>query len=537
MQFGLETSSLLALTTAMQDSVTYGVNANTATTDERAWDLWEHICREHDTSPLRTTREAREHPERNSHLLAVLLLHAFSIGKPKSKARSFIKPSSALAYPLAIVRVFGRWGITMASYKLLKAHVAGLCELYREYHGPMTLAPTRAEPMKFSMVRTMNNIKTGTVVGTVTWSDTNHDVFTFKRLSRTMMVTALRLGEICQHRSKGIRFLTFASLSWRVNSRIITLPTRENILSLRFLRDNGFLQVPLSKPDQNGEIHCPFPIILTYEDVDINAAAGLADLELKIGVHLSEEERKTTPLFGDAHGKPYVHSYLHQFLRMVLTHLYGEKVASVYSFHSYRSGLATALHAAGVDDPMVMLICRWMCPESLHIYRRMGIEEHETNIRKASGASVDSIQSGNVPRVAACEGLAALLRDMEATQTSKGLEKQFDEAAELPQERNKRKQPASKPQLPSPPPTAPTQPPALTPATPTATPVGTRIVIAAAAWPSYTCNELSGAGWRAEIKRSAAAVCKVKFLDARTRDGRPYEDAMVPWRFVYTIRE
>ena len=33
-------------------------------------------------------------------------------------------------------------------------------------------------------------------------------------------------------------------------------------------------------------------------------------------------------------------------LRLVLTFLYGAKVAAIFSWHSYRSGLATALHAA-----------------------------------------------------------------------------------------------------------------------------------------------------------------------------------------------
>ena len=91
-----------------------------------------------------------------------------------------------------------------------------------------------------------------------------------------------------------------------------------------------------------------------------------------------------TPLFGDASGEPYTHHFLHSLLRATLAHLYGEAVASLYSFHSFRSGLATALHAAGVDDAMIQLICRWMCPESLHVYRRMGVAEHESSVRKAS---------------------------------------------------------------------------------------------------------------------------------------------------------
>ena len=39
---------------------------------------------------------------------------------------------------------------------------------------------------------------------------------------------------------------------------------------------------PRSKPDQTGEIHCPFGVVLTYHPNDpINAAAALRDLELR----------------------------------------------------------------------------------------------------------------------------------------------------------------------------------------------------------------------------------------------------------------
>ena len=152
MAFTLDESTLAQLANSMQDGVEYGVNANTADTDQRAWLMWEHICEQHRTSPLRTAEEARERPERNAHLLAVLMLHAFVVCKPRTKASLFIKPKSALAYPLAIVRIFGRWGITMPSYKQLKAQLAHLSRLYLAFHGPYSLSPRRAEPMKHSMM-------------------------------------------------------------------------------------------------------------------------------------------------------------------------------------------------------------------------------------------------------------------------------------------------------------------------------------------------------------------------------------------------
>lgn len=150
-------------------------------------------------------------------------------------------------------------------------------------------------------------------------------------------------------------------------------------------------------------------MVFTFEDTECNPAKAMRDLELKVGCHLSLEERRTTPLFPDQHNRPYSYSALHSMLRKVLTHCYGPAAAKLYTWHSFRSGLATALHAAGVEDSMIQLICRWMCPESLHVYRRMGIREHERHINKASVTSVDAIQSLNIPIVDTDSGYASLL--------------------------------------------------------------------------------------------------------------------------------
>ena len=117
-------------------------------------------------------------------------------------------------------------------------------------------------------------------------------------------------------------------------------------------------------------------------------------------------------------GQTYTHHYLHNILRLVLTYLYGHAVALLYTWHSFRSGLATALHAANVPDDMIMLICRWMCPESLHVYRRMGTREHERLINEASTMNVDAIQSTNVVRVVGDQGYASLFADIQLNSTS-----------------------------------------------------------------------------------------------------------------------
>ena len=96
-------------------------------------------------------------------------------------------------------------------------------------------------------------------------------------------------------------------------------------------------------------------------------------------------------------------------LHVALVKLYGEKVAACYSWHSLRSGLATALKAAGASDDVIQMICRWASPESLKIYARHGTSLHINWVNQAEKAIVDSIQVANIPKICNSEGNIALM--------------------------------------------------------------------------------------------------------------------------------
>lgn len=72
-----------------------------------------------------------------------------------------------------------------------------------------------------------------------------------------------------------------------------------------------------------------------------------------------------------------------------------------------RMGYRIACRRGGIW--LIQLICCKMCPESLHVYRRIGTAKHECCIRKAMHVFVSTIQSSNVPRVVADEGYAELV--------------------------------------------------------------------------------------------------------------------------------
>ena len=146
MQLTALVDDLAASLASIEDVGSFGINANTFKKDERAWQMWEFVCERKGTSPLRSHADVRDYPQRSAHLLACLMLHAFATCKPSTPGAVFIKPRSALAYPLAIVRVFGRWGVKMPAYKALVAELNGLMRLYLMYHGPYSLMPKRRNP-------------------------------------------------------------------------------------------------------------------------------------------------------------------------------------------------------------------------------------------------------------------------------------------------------------------------------------------------------------------------------------------------------
>ena len=247
-------------------------------------------------------------------------------------------------------------------------------------------------------------------------------------------------------------------------------------------------------------------------------------------------------------------------LTAVLIYLYGQAVAKLYTFHSYRSGLATALHAAGVEDSMVQLICRWMCPESLHAYRRMGTAEHERLISGAARQNVDSIQSVNVPRVTGDAGYAEVLQQM--ANSSFAMQREYAtamqhqqggaqgppaalHATEPPPTVRRPSDPrpphaaagpdhrppptATQPNRPRPPQTAPVLgSPTLTPLTAPPQPHAS-VIVPNTVWPAYRCTEHGGKGWDATVVSVTRLTAVVRFQYAHTRDGRPYQDERLPW--------
>ena len=57
---------------------------------------------------------------------------------------------------------------------------------------------------------------------------------------------------------------------------------------------------------------------------------------------------------------------------------------------------------------------------------------------------------------------------------------------------------------------------------------GRRVLVPSALYPRYVCREHAGSGWESLVLSATRVTAVVRFLYARTADGRPYEDERLP---------
>ena len=178
--------------------------------------------------------------------------------------------------------------------------------------------------------------------------------------------------------------LTFASLVWHLDGtdytdyppeRLLTHPTQLCYVAV-YPRE--------SKCDFTGEIWGDKPSYHHYSDQVGNAFAALARLEIRARVQ-GNEARRSTPLFLDNDRNPVSPSFANLILDAMLLTFLSSWMAFRYTWHSFRIGLATRLHRAGVSDSDIQAICRWQSTESLKIYIKMTAEDYLSKLSKAHG--------------------------------------------------------------------------------------------------------------------------------------------------------
>jgi len=72
-------------------------------------------------------------------------------------------------------------------------------------------------------------------------------------------------------------------------------------------------------------------------------------------------------------------------------------MADLYSWHSFRIGLACSLRAAGAPDWVILALCRWRSSNSIPVYARINYAASAQWIDDAGRQQVGAIQVPNLP--------------------------------------------------------------------------------------------------------------------------------------------
>ena len=202
---------------------------------------------------------------------------------------------------------------------------------------------------------------------------------------------ALAAGELF-----GATRMSRASLFFIIGGVIHRAPTAAKLLSMVPGDQTGVL-VGAAKNDPWAEHFGPRPLFFTLNLRDPNCpAAKLRQLELLCPV--TPDKRRSTPLLTlGPNMAPMTQANLWKALHALWLTFLSAVVAALYSWHSFRVGLACSLLAAGAPGSIILALCRWRSAASLRIYARLNRETVGQWIGSAHTQSLSSLQGSHLP--------------------------------------------------------------------------------------------------------------------------------------------
>ena len=276
----------------------------------------------------------------------------------------------------------------------------GLIKRWIGRHGIEALRTRRVEPVTTVIIeKVVVLLHVGTaIVRGIVWMAANWTAF----IITAWMVINLSVGSRKGESTKlpgdtgSQDWFTRRSLTWQIAGRIVTEPTSAQLDGLQPGRDRARLAPKGAKCDVFGTAHGTEPIILPYHDKTLNAAKWLAMIERRWPAH--GPERDSLPLFCDESGEVFSDSTFAALIMAALTAVLGPERAKLFSPHSWRVWLASALRMVDAPDPLIQALGRWLNPESIKIYARLGVQEYGHWVDKLMTVRhIDATRTTNLP--------------------------------------------------------------------------------------------------------------------------------------------
>ena len=367
----------------------------TAQQDVGNWKSWSTYCDVMGTNPLRPPIDPVS--DRLGYLREIVLLTnalTFFMRTKKGRSQLVIKPQSAMNILLGANRVLRQQHLSFIPLKALTLPLRGLMRKFMLKFGPQSLVPKRREPFTNGMVDSLASLADGSHLGPLGPLDHSSIVGKSWVAAITVSTSAgFRKAEMFQSNAETF-FLTWSLVSWYISGSLNSQPTDGQLMSLKH-GDYLVLAPPPSKSDQFNIAWGSHPIYLAFHQQQRNAARAVRDLALAVGQQ--HRQRPRAAVFVDNNREPLKAAAMVIVLHNAVASLVGNERAKLFSWHSGRIFLCTALHAAGVKPAIIQAMLRWQTDESMRAYNRMSMQQYGQNVDLAARSVIAAVQTPNMP--------------------------------------------------------------------------------------------------------------------------------------------
>jgi hypothetical protein len=403
-------SELRELAFGVAEARADGYNPRTGSKDLFALREFEAFAELRGFDPNLQSEWTRRFPEREEIKFGGYLLFRSQRARGRARGDLFAKPMSIYQNYLALRRVFKGRSVEIPPSARVREALRGLIKRFVRRMGIERLRPRRVEPITPSIVQlVVQMLYRATVrVHGVVWAWRNWVAF----IVTAWMVINLQVGSRKGESTKlpgdvdQNDWFTRGSLSWRIDGRVVTDPTEQQLDALVTGRDIARLAPKGAKCDAFGTCHGTEPIVLPYHDHDGNPAWWLAQIERRWPCHGAE--RGTLPLFCDDKGGVFTDARFGALIMEALVAVLGRARAALFSPHSWRVWLASALRMANASDGLIMAFGRWLNPDSVKIYARLTTEEYGRWMNKIMTIKhIDAARTTSLPPMELAEMMGA----------------------------------------------------------------------------------------------------------------------------------
>ena len=265
-----------------------------------------------------------------------------------------------------------------------------------QQYGPSSLVPKRREPFTNGMIDSLVSLPAGASLGPLGAFSPQSILDKAWVAAVTVSTSAgFRKAEMFQSNEETF-FLIWSMISWCIGGSPEHSCSSPSDQQLQLLHEGDFMVItpPPSKSDQFNMAWGSHPIYVAFHQNARNAARAVRDLALAVG---EADRQPHKPVFVNDSKQPLQARIMASALHFAVSTLVGSTRAKLFTWHSGRIYLCTALHAAGIKPQIIQAMLRWQTDESMRAYNRMSMQQYGRYIDSATKAMIASVQSPNLP--------------------------------------------------------------------------------------------------------------------------------------------